>query len=172
MSIRINGTETTRNLVKSIVKDFKKNKPSMSHVDYSVSLRDKRHISSLSTDENNGVIRNVSILYVNIPKHFQGIHAAIGNKTGNILIHQKPFFMSSKKALKKILTFLSELQPENQTKPVKVSSNIKHFGPIEAKSSSNYHVMTSEFKNSTLKKNIGGSNSTVTVEVFEPYKTL
>ena len=134
MKIRINGTDATKRFITSITKDFQKDKPNMSHIDYTACLQNKHRNSTLLTDENRGVLRNVSLLYVNTSRFFRGIRAAIGNNTGNMIIHQKPFFMSKETAVKHVVKFLEKLQPETAAKPQKVSSKLYHCGPIADKS--------------------------------------
>jgi len=172
MSIRVNGTVGTRKMIKNISNQLHKQRPNRADIDYSITLSNKHHTSSLTTGEGlysenyTQAFRNISLLYVNSSKLSNGIHAAIGNKTGNILIHDKPFFMSTKKAVKKIQEFLAQLQPENLGKPQKVSTATSNYSDyIKTKSSQ-------EFKNFKIEKIIEGSNSSHSGEILESYIKL
>lgn len=159
---RIKGNENTKRLINNIVTNLQKEKPSTSHVDYSLmSISRKSAHSELLTDENNGVLRNVSILYVKGRK----IQAAIWNKTGDIQINYKPWFMSIKSAVSKISKFLEDLQPENLVNAkAKPSLNIKH---------PDYAIKTEQLivnPKQKIQKKIVGSNCTATREIRSEYK--
>lgn len=159
---KIMGNENTKRLINNIVSSLQKEKPSTNHVDYSLmSISDKSAHSELLTDENNGVIRNVSLLYVK----GRQIQAAIWNKTGDIQINYKPWFISIKSAISKISKFLEELQPDNLVNAkLKPSLNIKH---------PDYSIKTEQLivnPKQKIQKKIVGSNCTKTWEVTDEYK--
>lgn len=125
MNLRVNGTDCTRNLIKGVIGELQKGKPSKKHIDYSISLRNGLFPSTLITNENNGQIRNVSLVQLRNTAFFSGIRAAIGNETGNVLIHNKPFHMSTRRAVKKIQDFLRALQPKNEVQARRISTLVK-----------------------------------------------
>lgn len=166
MGIRINGTETTRRLIGNTVNELRKGRPNSRHVDYVVSLSKNRRNSELLTSENDGIMRNVSILYINDSSFFNRIEAAIGNKTGNVLIGEKPFFMSAKRAFKKVQEFLAQLQPENLAKAEKIKSEQKVYKSfITLKTSA-------DFGRFRLTQTTKGSDAIKPFEQYIPFRTL
>lgn len=167
---RIEGNETTKKLITDILKVAQKNRPPMKHVDYSVSLIDKHNTSELHTDENNGILRNISIININpLYPIRKSIKAAIGNQTGNILLEEKPLFMSTKKTLKKIQEFLTNLQLANRNRLMSITQDANDYGSPETMK---VIKTTEKYKNFDIINKIDASNYQHSSEVFEPYKTL
>lgn len=166
---RIDGNETTKKLIGNIINDFRQERPSNSHVDYDIYLKNGLNHATLLTDENAGNFRNVSILY------FNGIMAAIGNKTGNILIQQKPRFISENKVLQKICDFLSLIQPENLKNAKKIErfkelyNNKEELGltPDFISIKQNFQI-----NKTRITKSITGDNNRSSIECVDEYKTL
>lgn len=163
---KINGTERTKKLIGNIVTDFQKRKPIQNHVDYFATLNQGNERSQLLTDENSGALRNVSILYLKVAG--ERIQAAIGNKTGNILIEQKPPFMSLKEAKTRILSFLEKIQPEKIAKSKEIVSKTENLSDIGF-TKSTLDTTIGDFE---IHEEIRGSNSACSGESFEEYKTL
>lgn len=164
--IKIESTPTTKKMIGNIVQGLQKQKPDASYVGYSVMLTKKSKFSRLLTDENNGELRNVSLLDIDLTSLFHTVRAVVGNKTGNILIEEKPFWMKTEKALKRVQDFLSQLQPESH--PGSVTSKF----PEEIGKSSKLVKSTEYFEGSRIENYIHGSNDTLSFEVAEAYKTL
>ena len=163
MSIRINGTEQTRRLIKNVMCEFKKTKLQNRQVDYNFNLTNKFNDHTLLTCENKeDGFRKVSIIHMSLP--FSTIHAAIGNDNGNILLHDKPFFMSANAAKKKIINFLIKLQPEN------LSTTMKIILPPDKMKGLRKIVELFKFEKFNLKKTVEGSDSKFTMEVLDIYK--
>lgn len=160
---RIEGTESTRKMIGNIVEDLQKRRPQKNHVDYFMTLREKRTRSEFLTDDNKGTLRNVSLFYLNNYR----IHGAVGNKTGNILITQKPFFMSAKKAVEKIQDFLAKLQPEKRAEAKRVSakSDKPDFDFEESE-------LDATFDKFSIHQKVQGSNNCKSWEVFDEYIKL
>ena len=178
MAIHISGNDTTRKLIQNIVQDLPKNRPETKFVDYSLTLKQKYSRSTLITDEQIGadgkhILRNVSLIKVGYSNFKNGIKAAIGNNTGAILIQEKPFFISTKTAIKRIQKFLSQLQPENQKPPKEYD---RKMGNHQFKGNSHfynsYKTKNLTQDNLTLRKVAQGSDNAESIEVFEPYKNL
>lgn len=156
----IPATETSRGLMKDILQNLQAKKPSppTSYVSYDISI--KKDHAYLSTDENDGVIRNVSILSL------KGIKGAIENATGAIRITQKPRFLSMENTVGKIMTFLEQIHPSNLVKSLKLED--------ETNSLSDYVWIKERFQNRISKKivakKIVGNNCTKTWEVLDAYK--
>ena len=165
---RVKGTDITKKAIVSIVKDLQKNKPTQKHVDYLISLKSKSRNVELVTDENKGELRNISILRINASKAFSSIRAAIGNTTGDLLLEERPFFMSTKKALKKIEEALTQLQPENRINPQKVSAKTPRYNS----QSYNRFETKEHFEKFDIVSRTDGSDSTESFEFFDPYKVL
>ncbi len=155
---RIVGSSSTKALINNVVGVFNSSKLAARHVDYSVSVGKN---SVLFTDEDDSTFRNVSLIYL------KGIQAAIGNKTGNILISKKPWLMSAKRALQKISNFLEKIQPENISKAELIKTETSKCVPDFDKIS-----QTLELNGTKIKIDITGSNTIGLGECFEPYKTL
>lgn len=110
----IPATAERQRLIRGIVKSLKSKEPNNNLIEYSYTLERKKRGSSYSSEEQNGIFRDISILHINYSTTlFREIIAMIGNKTGRVFFEKKPVFMSAKKALKKIDEFLRELQPDN-----------------------------------------------------------
>lgn len=163
---KVAGSVTTKLLITNIVKDFHLRKPLTKHVDYSVIVGKN---STLLTDENDDTPRNVSIVYL------KGIQAAIGNKTGDILIKRKPLLMSVNKAVQKIYGFLEEIQPKklSEASVIDTDSYISHNeGSLKLTPDFSKISETLELNGVKIKRNITGSNNAWSYECFEEYKTL
>lgn len=163
---RVAGTDTTKALITNIVKDFKSRRPLTSHVDYSIAVGKN---STLLTDENGDKFRNVSIIYL------KGIQAAIGNKTGNILINRKPTFVPMLAAVQLVCDFLEKIQPKNLSKAefVETDSYISYASDALSIIPDFSKVTdTLKLEGKTVKRNVTGSNSVSSGECFEEYKTL
>jgi len=168
MITRINGTETTKKFIKAIVGDLQKKKPVKQYLssDFYIDYSTKKGFSTLCTDENSGVMRNISLLRINYNKTFNKVEATIGNKTGNILIEDKPFYMTQKKALKLVMNFLENLQPENLANPKSASFKTKKF------SNSMDTIAHTTFDDAVHAVKIDSSNSRSSFEVSKVYKNL
>lgn len=163
---KVAGTDTTKALITNIVKDFKLRRPLTSHVDYSITVGKN---STLLTDENGNNFRNVSIIYL------KGIQAAIGNKTGNILIGKKPAFMSIQAAAQKVCDFLEKIQPKNLSKaePIETYSHILNTpGELNLTPDVSKVTETLKLKGETVKRDITGANGCYSGECFNEYKIL
>lgn len=163
---KIAGTEQTKSLITNIVSDLHSKRPLTKHVDYSITVNKD---STLLTDENGDFFRNVSIIYL------KGIQAAIGNKTGNILINQKPLLISTEEVIKKICGFLEKIQPQNLKRANVINETSDTI--TEANSlglTPDFSKVTQDLKSDGLKvrRTITGSNNTWSGECFEEYKTL
>lgn len=114
---KIESNETTKRLIKNVIKQVQTKKPQMKHVNYSFKVVDKHNSAELITKENDGVLENTSIIDIN-PLHptTKGIKATIDNTTGAIALKEKPLgiFMSKKTAFRKIQEFLNNLQLKNR----------------------------------------------------------
>lgn len=194
MNIRVEGTDHTRKMIGNIVSDLQKRKPQKRHIDYYATLDKGFKHSALLTNENSGIVRNVSILYLNgtrnslvepiknkkpfnlknfladaIFSYIQPwrIEAAIGNKTGNILIDKKPKFMSIETACSKISEFLEQLQPENIAKAKKIVPKTENYNFDFAES--NLDALFDGFR---IHESINGYDGGSSKECFEAYKSL
>lgn len=168
---RIEGTETTRTLIQNILARIQKDKPQMSHIDYKVKLEKKvTDTAELSTYENEGVLRNVSLIDINPLFPFsKNIKAAIGNKTGNILLEEKPFFMSTKKALKKIEQFLTNLQLKSRLGFKGLDKDVNDFGRPEQMK---VIKLKEKYKNFDVTSTVDASNSRYSAEASDVYQAL
>lgn len=163
---KIAGTEQTRSLITNIIGDFHSKRPLTKHVDYSITMNRN---STLLTDENGDTFRNVSIIYL------KGIQAAIGNKTGNILINQKPLLVSTEEAIKRICVFLEKIQPQNLKKASIINEASDTIPEVNSLGlTPDFTKVTQDLKSDGLKvrRTITGSNNTWSGERFEEYKTL
>lgn len=162
----IEGTERTRTLITNIARDFHSKKPSTRHVDYSIKTGWN---SELLTDEQGDVFRNVSIIYL------PGINAAIGNKTGNMLIG-KPWFMSIKKAVRKICDFLEKIQPEklSTAKVVESESSYTWHNPMTSGPTPDFSkfVEILDVNGTKVQRTITGNNHLWSSDCLDAYKTL
>jgi len=164
---RIEGTDATKKMIKAIVQNARKDRPNTKYVDYTINLEKKFEHSDLSTFEYQGVVRNVSNLNINPLSFPSGIKAAIGNVSGAIDIESIPFYMSTKKAQKKIMNFLTQLQPENRTnsKMIKTSPLVSDAFTIEE-----------DFGKYKIESEFEGSNTTPArkqiFEILKRYRTL
>lgn len=165
MDIRIMGTDNTRALVQNIIGGLRKEKPTQRHINYAISLLDKNHRSEFLTHEQDGVLRNVSMLRINNSSPFiTNILAVIWNKSGDIAIHEMPFFMSKKTAFLKIQEFLAQLQFNNITKPQEVSCKTGHSKDLNSLNT------IAKFDKFNIEQNIHGSNNMWSFECVEEYK--
>ena len=160
----IEGTEKTQELITEIIKNFMAQKPSTKHVDYEITIGKKK---SLQTEENNSILRNVSIVKLG------RLHVAIGNKTGDLLVIKKPFWITKNGILRKITKFLQKIQPESLINAKKIEkdsyadSSIFTSAPEQTRNSITYTV-----KRTKIKKTVIGSNADGRDEFIEEFKTL
>lgn len=160
----IEGTEDTQELIKNIINNLRAQKPPTQHVDYTISIGKK---ISLTTEENDGICRNVSIIKL------KGLHVAIGNKTGDLLVRKKPWLMSQSTILQKVTKFLEEIQPERLSTASKIDkdsfADSSFFGPKPK------HIritQTFQIGRTKIEQTILGSDSEAPGEFIEEYKTL
>lgn len=160
----IEGTEETQELIINIINNLRAQKPLTKHVDYIITVGKN---SSLHTEENDGILRNVSIIKLD------GLYVAIGNKTGDLLVRKKPWLMSSGKVLKKVTRFLKMVQPERLALAKKV--DMSSFADSSLFSAApECSRITRTYKNgfTKIQRTINGTNSDATPEFVEEYKTL
>lgn len=97
------GVNCKQGITRIINKTLSSKKINYSHYDYAVDIfSNGRHKAQLITDENNNKLRNISLVFLNTKKAFGFVKAAIGNKTGNIAVVHKPWWMKLKTAEKKV----------------------------------------------------------------------
>lgn len=160
----IEGTEDTQELIKNIINNLRAQKPPTQHVDYTISIGKK---ISLTTEENGEILRNVSIIKL------KGLHVAIGNRTGDILVRKKPWLMSDGRILQKITDFLEKINPKMLSIAKRIEkdsfADSSFFGPKPG------HIritQTFQIGRTKIQQTILGSNSEATSEFIEEYKTL
>lgn len=115
-------------------------------------------------------MRNVSLININPLFPFsKNIKAAIGNKTGNILLEEKPFFMSTKKAFKKIEEFLTNLQLKSRIGFKGLEKDANDFGRPEQMK---VIKVKEKYKKFDITSTIDASNSKYSAEASDVYQTL
>ena len=161
---RIEGTPRTRALIGAIVRDLHAKRPATSHVNYNISIPRK---GELITFEEGKDFRNVSIILLG------EIRAAIGNKTGNLLLEEKSRFMTEKKALRKVVDFLETINPARRSNPKLTSTQIQ-FDQGKLKTAHFSSMDEEQFKigEKTMIRTITGTNNLHYTEADETYKTL
>lgn len=164
----IAGTEETRQLIGEITNDLLSKTAGFNAVNYNIRLEKKGHFSELVTDEYCGNLRNVSIIRIDDIEFGRDIGVAIGNKTGNILPHQMPNNMDSKKLIDVLVGFLKLLQPENMEK----SKDTKLTNNILSGSKTEILEVFKKFENYEVFQRFEGSESKHSFECFEPYIKL
>lgn len=160
------GTDETKELIENIVRNFQALKPNTLHVDYSVTVLKNK--ASLVTEENSGIMRNVSIIKI------KGLHLAIGNKSGDLIIRKKPFLMSENKVLKKVTDFLMKIQPENLAKSKKIEKDVFSDYSIFEEKQAEFSKIKHTFYlgRERIQRVIGGSNVQGMDECVQDYKFL
>lgn len=130
MNIRITNTGC-KQAINTIAKKLDSSCKCNQHHDYTLNLYSKNKLKAqLVTDKNADGFRNVSLLRIN-PNSILGlkrIFVAIGNKTGNIIINDKPFLMRAKTVLKKAKSTLEAMHKEINT-----TTQIEHSNAISTK---------------------------------------
>lgn len=160
----IEGTEETQELIEKVINNLRAQKPLTKHVDYIITVG--KH-SSLHTEENDGILRNVSII------KSKGLYVAIGNKTGDLLVRKKPWLMTKGRVLKKVTDLLKMIQPERLATSKKIDvnsfadSSLFSSAPELSRSTQTYKMGFTK-----IQRTINGTNSEATPEFIEEYKTL
>lgn len=164
MITRVYGTPARKQMVTNVVENLRKIRPAGEHIDYELQLENNFGYSRLITSEYRGHLRNISQLCINDSFLSGGIEAVIGNKTGAVDIEKIPFFMSTKKAMKKITRFLELLQQENRVNPIATETL-----PVESKNTVKMQEVFDKYK---LQTTINSSESKATFERVPRYRTL
>lgn len=163
---RLEGTAETRTLIRNIVEGLQKeksrNRGSVEYVIDVEDLKDRFLKSELLTREDNGSLRNVSLLYVDwVENPFRSIEAAIGNTTGNIVIHRNNSNIPNENMVSEIMKLLKRLQPKNL-------SQLKQVTPPPR-----WEIVAGgDFTDFRINKFIGSSDGYSPGESYDLYKTL
>lgn len=105
---KIEGTESTRKMIRNVVAELQQRKPDRS-IDHSIVLKEGNHHTDLFIKKNEGILDEKSVFSID-----NSIKAVIDNPTGDITIEKRPFFISVNEVGEKFRDFLNKLQPENR----------------------------------------------------------
>lgn len=118
----IAGTDAIRTSLSRVVVDMRKDIEHLDSGKYTVSLNSKKNSGVIKLKKQDGKPNDESTLFVGGLFKKDVVYASIDNDSGDILVIEKPRYVSEKTVLKRVQNFLSELINKKEKTPTKSES--------------------------------------------------